>query len=199
MLCEVFGSGYFEPFLALVQAKTPDMYERLLRRAGAPLDIEDRRVVYAASESDNHATIAANEPEEVPKTALITGPIDQAIGSSNGIGLQTSKGELPRAPLYFPGQLLIDGDPIVVHGANTGRHPETRTGTGTGEANKSANSGASGGYGGRTDLDLLDKVGMTVALAFERNRLRKSGICDAQIFNPETNGEQPNAFVCGFR
>ena len=193
MLCEVFGSGYFEPFLALVQAKTPDMYERLLRRAGAPLDIEDRRIIYAAGESDNHATMAANEPEEVPKSALITGPIDQPLGSPNGNSQQTSKGELPRAPLYFPDQLLIDGDPIVVHGANTGGQSETRTGAS--EANKSANSGAGGGYGGRTDLDLLDKVGMTVALAFERNRLRKSGISDAQIFDPENNGDQSNALV----
>ena len=75
MLCEVFGSSYFEPFLALVQATTPDMYERLLRRAGAPLDIEDRRVVYAASESDNHTTIAVNEPEEVPQDRSHLGPI----------------------------------------------------------------------------------------------------------------------------
>jgi hypothetical protein len=102
---------------------------------------------------------------------------------------------LQRAPLYLPDQLLVDGEPIVMHGANTSRQPETRTGPGSNEGNKSTNNGAGGGYGGRTDLDLLDKVGMTVALAFERNRLRKSGIHDAQIFDPSANGDQPNAVV----
>jgi hypothetical protein len=195
MLCEVFGSSYFEPFLALVQANTPDMYERLLRRAGAPLDIEDRRMVYAAGDSESHIATGEDEPEEAPKTALISGLIEQPPASPNGNGQQTPKEELQRAPLYLPDQLLVDGEPIVMHGANTGRQPETRTGPGSSEGNRSTNNGAGGGYGGRTDLDLLDNVGMTVALAFERNRLRKSGIHDAQIFDPSANGEQPNAVV----
>jgi hypothetical protein len=45
-LCEVFGSSYFEPFLALVRAKTADERLRLLRRAGAPLDIEEQSALY---------------------------------------------------------------------------------------------------------------------------------------------------------
>jgi len=195
ILCEVFGSSYFEPFLALVQANTPDMYERILRRAGAPLDIEDRRMVYAAGDSESHTAAGENEPEDAPKTALISGLLEQPPASPNGNGQHTPKEELQRAPLYLPDQLLVDGEPIVIHRANTGRQPETRTGPGSSEGNKSTNNGAGGGYGGRTDLDLLDTVGMTVALAFERNRLRKSGIHDAQIFDPSANGDQPNAVV----
>jgi hypothetical protein len=51
------------------------------------------------------------------------------------------------------------------------------------------------GYGGRTDLDLLDAVGMSVALAFDRNRLRRSGLVGAEIFHSGAEPVQNNAFV----
>jgi hypothetical protein len=49
--------------------------------------------------------------------------------------------------------------------------------------------------GGRTDLDLLNNVGMRVALAFERNRLRRSGLQSAEVFDPSIDETQPGAVV----
>ena len=54
-LCEVFGAGYFEPFLALIQAKSSQDCERFLRRAGASLDIDEKRTLFLGRDADTDA------------------------------------------------------------------------------------------------------------------------------------------------
>src|SRR5439155_13054440 len=51
-----------------------------------------------------------------------------------------------------------------------------------------------GGYGGHTDLDVLDQLGMAIALAYERNRLRKAGLT-AEIFDLVAGTNQAEALV----
>ena len=73
-LCDVFGSGYFESFLALVQAKSPAMCERLLRRAGAPLDIEERTLLFLSNESEADQPGPGDKVSEDLKTVLASIP-----------------------------------------------------------------------------------------------------------------------------
>ena len=44
-LCDVLGAGYFESFIALLQSESRTLRERILRRAGAPLDVEEKGAV----------------------------------------------------------------------------------------------------------------------------------------------------------
>jgi hypothetical protein len=53
------------------------MYERLLRRAGAPLDIAERRVLFLASDSDIDDDILSTEAQEDLKTVLSPTPVEQ--------------------------------------------------------------------------------------------------------------------------
>ena len=45
-LCDVLGAGYFESFIALLQSESKSLRERILRRAGAPLDIDEKLVLF---------------------------------------------------------------------------------------------------------------------------------------------------------
>jgi hypothetical protein len=194
-LCDVFGSGYFEPFLALVQAKTTDMYQRLLRRAGAPLDIDDRRALFLADDSEGNETFLPNDAqEEELKTALKSIPDEQPAVFPNGAEQLSSQESFQRVPLYFSDQLLVEGEPILVTGDNSAPGKARKT-FATGNAEESGNQGASGVYGGRTDLEFLNNVGMSVALAYERNRLRRSGLTSACIFDPSIGSTMHDAFV----
>jgi hypothetical protein len=195
-LCEVFGSGYFEPFRALVQAKTADMRERLLRRAGAPLDIKERRALFLASDSDVDDYILSTEAQEDLKTVLSPTPVEQPAVFPGDDHQQLPKEDFRRLPLYSPEQLLVEGEPILVRGENSRPTKKERKGDGggSGEDNSSMH-GNTGDYGGRTDLDLLNDIGMSVALVFERKRLRRSGLHSAEIFDPSVGSTQPNALV----
>jgi hypothetical protein len=83
-----------------------------------------------------------------------------------------------RTQLYREDELLIDGVPLEIEGRDGGpgesRGPR-RTRNGKGKDGRSAP------YGGYTDLGELDRLGMHVALAFERKRLRDRGL-DAHVF-----------------
>ena len=50
-------------------------------------------------------------------------------------------------------------------------------------------------YGGDTDLSELDRLGMYVALTFERNRLRREGAADAEVYDVNGPDDQPHALV----
>ncbi len=191
-LCDVFGSGYFESFLALVQAKSPGMWERLLRRAGAPLDIEERRLLFLANESEADQPGPGDAVSEDLKTVLESIPSELPAQPPDEDNRPLSEDGPARTPLYSIDQLLIDGEPILVIGAD-GSPPgrEMRVGVPA----RQSNGRSSGGYGGRTDLELLNEVGMSVALAYERNRLRKSGLEDATVFDPSSSTMQPEALV----
>jgi hypothetical protein len=55
--------------------------------------------------------------------------------------------------------------------------------------------GRTSAYGGHTGLGELDRLGMFVALTFERNRLTREGLKEAEIFDVNDEQEQRRAFV----
>ena len=191
-LCDVFGSGYFESFLALVQAKSPAMFERILRRAGAPLDIEDRRLLFFSNELDTEQPSSAEYPSKHLMTIVGSGSGEVPAEHPGEGGRPLSLEAPPRTPLYTIEQLLVDGEPIMLLGKN---NPTVGPGKEQAPGARSGRGVTSGGYGGRTDLDSLNEVGMSVVLTYERNRLRKRGLNDACVFDPSCKTLQPGALV----
>ena len=94
-----------------------------------------------------------------------------------------------RTPLFRADELLIDGVPVTITGEKPASRSESRGGGGQ------KNGGETTAYGGRTDLDALNRLGMHVALTFERNRLRHGGNAHAEIFNLSESEDQPHALV----
>lgn len=194
-LCEVFGAGYFEPFLALIQARAPEDRERLLRRAGAPLDIEERRTLFLSSDEEGTPLEGEYGENAGLKTTVAASTREQQAVFPEGDGVQRTPADVRRVPLFSPGQLLIDGQPVLIVGAgapppasNEKLPHNARPGNGpTGSENR--------WYGGHTDLDALNRVGMWVALSFERNRLRQSGLGKAAILDLACSEPQPDALV----
>ena len=191
-LCDVLGASYFEFFIALLQSECKSLRERILRRAGAPLDIDEKLALFeAVGDGDDRLTDGGSEggadTEEprnaVPAAGEMEEPATNPMGSNNTNGVDNA-----RVPLYEPSDLLIDGMPITIAGSLVGdgqRGPE-KTSLG-----KPSNGSAAcnGRFRGNTDLAELDALGMWVALSFERGRLRRSGLPEAEIFdneNPDT-------------
>jgi hypothetical protein len=88
---------------------------------------------------------------------------------------------------------MIDGIPLVIQGG-----PGKDSGGGkapviSGGMQKPA--GGNGTYGGNTDLEKLDALGMWVALAFEQSRLRRSGMAQAAVFDSMVATGQEQALV----
>lgn len=194
-LCEVFGAGYFEPFLALIQARSPEDRERLLRRAGAPLDLEEILTVFS---SDDDKLMTAEVEVCAPadrKTIVTTGTREQQAVLPDGADRQVSSTDVRRVPLFSPGQLRIDGQPILIVGAGSSSPTTNGRPTDTTCSGSAQNGSGTRGYGGYTDLDALNRVGMWVALSFERNRLRLAGLKNADIFDPALDERQLDAMV----
>ena len=194
-ICDVFGSGYFESILALIQAKSPEDRERLLRRAGAPIDLDERKVLFFGGDADGDVGEDAGAPSFEPKTTIATGAMESPAVFPGGDDHQSNSAEVRRAPLYSPQELMIEGEPIQVLGV---RHPPAATDSSTSSGSAGGNHGRrpqGGGYGGHTDLDALNKVGMWIAQSFERQRLMRSGLAGAKIFDPSISGPQQDALV----
>lgn len=192
-LCDVFDVRYFEPFLALIQAATVNDRERLLRRAGAPLDIDERRFLLGSEDiceltDVNPRPEVHHDPKSIDPTA-IGAPNDDRPERS------TSLLRVPRTQIYGVGQLLVNGEPVLVTGTGPQGAARRSMSSDTRSDATQPRGGPMPGYGGHTDLDLLNRVGMAVALSFERNRLRRAGFEAAQIFDTESGDPQPGAFV----
>ena len=125
-----------------------------------------------------------DEPEKTPGEE--TGEKEAVLPSGAKGGMESTK-----TPLYRPEDLLVDGVPISITGDDSLFRTTRRE---RGSDDKDGN-GAARGYGGRTDLDELDRLGMYVALTFERSRLQTEGVEAAQIFDLSTEQEQPAARV----
>jgi hypothetical protein len=190
-LCDVLGAGYFESFIALLQSESPTLRERILRRAGAPVDVDDKRALFqAAGEGDGHQEAAATGDgagTEEPKTAATptgaqedpaTGPAAAGHGGDGAV-------VRPRVPLYEPADLLIDGVPLIITGNPAGGDRDQGKGTAPGGTKPGPGTG-NGRFGGNTDLEKLDALGMWVALSFERGRLHRAGLSEAKVFDTES-------------
>jgi hypothetical protein len=196
-LCDVFGSRYFESFLALITASTTETRKRILRRAGAPLDIEEKRSLLKASNVDiqKDGLKPICEVEDPKSVETVEFP-EQSSGLFPESRIFAGSDGLHRLVLYKPEDLLVEGLPITVFG----NHAESQSvGVGmdaSGTHNRSS-AGGNGivGYGGRTDLEALNDLGMWIAMSFECNRLKQSGIANAKILDLSWDIEQPDAVV----
>jgi hypothetical protein len=194
-LCQVFGSGYFESILALIQAKSPDDRERLLRRAGAPSDLDERNAFFLGGDSDVNAETDAEIPFPEPRSAIAIGAMEAPAVPPNGDDRQAIPGDIRRVPLYSPEEIMIAGEPVHVLGAQPQRTGMDASKTSLGGGGNNSSRQAGGGYGGHTNLDALNKIGMWIALSFELQRLRRSGLAHAKIFDPSIPDPQQDALV----
>ena len=85
-----------------------------------------------------------------------------------------------RVRLVDLSSLTFDGDPVTEAGQPTDARPATK-----GQSNsKRTEPGKAGAYGGGTDLDQLNVIGMRIASIFEQRRLRRNGQ-EATVFDPD--------------
>lgn len=196
-LCDVLGAGYFESFLALIQTESTARRERILRRAGAPLDVDEKRALFQEGiddfvQKDGDETEGREEDE--PKTTIQGQVMEEPAAAPSGTKRDNGTNERPRVPLYDPEDLLIEGAPLIIGGsASRVNHGDDKTGM---KARRSQTApGGYGTYGGNTDLGKLNTLGMWVALSFEQGRLRRSGLAEATIFKVFDSSSQDHAVV----
>ncbi len=184
-LSESLGSSHFEAFLALVAARDTAARTRLLSLAGVNPDLEAMASALGEDGEDH--------PEESPDDVALP-KVPGAVSDEEPAALpQDGQADLgatvAMTPLYDPHDLLIDGVPITVEGEHKPVLVNGKSGGGR--------SGATSkhGYGGRTDLTALDRLGMFIATQYELRRLRTEGVPAPSIFDPDLQAEQPTAYV----
>ena len=195
---EVLGAGYFESFLALIRAPSDARRESLLKRAGAPTDIEERRaLLFENDPATGGVGLAPTEQQsEEPKTA--SAPSDGEEAAKQPPSSPPGTDRPVQVPLFTPDQLAIDGAPVTLIGTYTGaqekhQRPEKNTTANPNDHNNDASNRT--GYGGHTDLDALNSLGMAVTMAYELARLKKVGHGDVRAFDASSSDPQPDAVV----
>jgi Domain of unknown function (DUF3883) len=185
-LSDLLEVGHFEAFLALIKAPSLESRLKLLRLAGAPTDLSHARDALT-DELGTKPDEPEGETAETEKTAgeSISEETPTPPGESDGSTART------KTPLFQPEELLVNGAAVTVTGDGSPPRSSARarsSGNKDGDARTTA-------YGGYTDLSELDRLGMFVALTFERNRLRREGVKEAEIFDVNDEQEQRRAFV----
>ena len=95
--------------------------------------------------------------------------------------------------MYEPSDLVIEGVPLIIVGDPAG---DGHGGKGVPSGSTKPGSGnGSGRFGGNTDLENLDALGMWVALSFEQGRLRRAGLPEARVFDSESATAENHALV----
>ncbi|MCB1001748.1 MAG: DUF3883 domain-containing protein [Acidimicrobiales bacterium] len=174
-ITELLEVGYFEPLLALLTAE-PSGRDRLLHLAGASGNLESARQALNPGEATADEP-RADEPELPAPTkgdAIDKGDSAAMPAGSPGSAAAT------RVRLVDLSSLTFDGDPVTEAGQPTDARPATK-----GQSNsKRTEPGKAGAYGGGTDLDQLNVIGMRIASIFEQRRLRRNGQ-EATVFDPD--------------
>ena len=170
-LADLFQVGMYESFFTLVTATSSASRRKALELAGAP-DLDDAR---ERLEQVDAPEAPVRPPDVLPPEDAEEQEEDAERPAEGG---WETDGLEPRIPLYRAEDLIIEGIPITVPGEDLGGGTEHQ-GRG-GEKN-----GRGGGWRrGLTDLVELDRLGMTVAMLFEQNRLRPA-IPQARIFDAD--------------
>lgn len=195
---EVLGPGYFESFLALIRSPLAKR-EHLLKRAGAPTDVAERRFLLFEDNvlADDTATQSEAPRQDEPKT--VTSKPDSENPAEQPLGTGAVGDHPKQSPLYSQNEILVDGVPIQLFGTTAPPSGPTKTDN-RGDSNNASDDqngdGENGrGYGGHTDLDRLNALGMAIVMSYELSRLRKAGALEVTMFDPEHEGPQPNAVV----
>jgi hypothetical protein len=182
---DTFGAGALEAFLALIRARGDETRYRLLSLAGAPLDLAE--IWESGTGLDDQETDAPSDTSLLPSGETATGD-ELTDGAVEGAPV-ASPG--PRTSLYRLEDLAIEGVPVQITGAQTPRrdpgHRERGSSVGRG-------NGHAAGFGGRTDLTELDRLGMHVAMSFERLRVRRAGRL-AALMSSEVDGPSTDLLV----
>ena len=183
---EALGATHFEAFLALISAPDTATRSRMLSLAGAPTNIEAAR---AAFRDEAPQTSRDERPEvEIPKEPGAV--VDETpVRAPEPGDFQTPE---PATPLYSASALFIEGVPVSIEGSHDGRPRDQRSRP---SAHPDGGHSGSHGYGGRTDLGELDRLGMFIAMTYERTRLRRNGLPGAEVFEPASDQDQPDARV----
>jgi len=189
-LCEILGAGYFEPFLALIKAGSPEARERLLRRAGAPRDVEEKRAMLLGEIIDDEPSVD-NTAGDVKTAAPIVSSEEAAHPPDPNTHDQN--GDVRRTPLFALDEIMVEGQPEALIGSE--QTPSSKDGGDGRRAASRHTKMRTVGYGGHTDLDTLNGLGMSIALVYERNRLRRADLKRAQILDPSIETKQPDALV----
>lgn len=191
-ITDLLQVAYFEPVLAILSAPATGR-ARLLRLAGASAALETvRREWLSDLQVLPEPTDAGVEPvvEPTPGDGTAFEPQEPSPRP-----WERPASVLPRTPLFPPEALSIDGEPLVVSGlprsdaqTTDSRTADSRT------AGLSVDRAMGDGtpYGGGTDLEALDRLGMYIALTYESRRLRRAGL-DCGVFDPDD--PQPTARV----
>jgi hypothetical protein len=121
-LCEILGAGYFESFLALIQAGSTGARERLRRRAGALRDVDEKRALLRGDATGDESPVRDEEPD-VKTAAPATATEEPARPPDLGPGAHAQDGPVRRTPLFALAELLIDGQPVRLAGTGTPPSP----------------------------------------------------------------------------
>ena len=164
-ICEVFGPNWYESFLAIIKARDEAAWIRILRRAGAPVDLEEyRRRLAGEMEMSIHPT----SPLPTPKTAgqLPVAPLVTAHKSD-----PVELGDVPLHPLWSAECLVVLGCPVQVFGHGKSDAEGVSGVREHGAGSKSLRRHTTM----RTDLSALDHLGMQITMSFEQGRLDRNG------------------------
>ncbi len=183
-LSDLLETGHFEAFLALINSPNHESRLKLLRLAGAPNDLDAARDAL----QDGGAAAPDDNNEQTPEPIRTAGESTDEEAPVPPSDPEASP-SVRKTPLFRPDELLVNGIPIPITGE------ASPSSTSHGKSGQKDAGGSPTGYGGHTDLDELNRLGMYVALAFERNRLRLEGVSDAEIFDLSHRDDQPDALV----
>ena len=187
-LSEGLGASHFEAFLALASARDTAARSRLLSLAGVHADLEAMELALGEGALDHpHGPEVDITLPKAPGAA--SGEIAAALPEDG----DASGGMLaPMTPLYGPADLLIDGTPVGISGQPPTRDTNRRADQ---PRRPSTGSTQNAGYGGRTDLSALDRLGMFIAMNYELRRLMRTGVPGAAIFDAASTADQSSACV----
>jgi Domain of unknown function (DUF3883) len=188
-LSDLFQLPMFEPFLALVSASSHAARMDLLRRAGAPTNLDE--VMERVMEAEGPVLRPGPEPAPPRTSAPGADPDDEQLTPPGGRAADRVK-----VPLWRPEDLVVEGTPLVVWGTLGGGELADAGEWEDGRPVAGSVGPAGHGYGWHgTDLTALDRVGMSVAMAYEVERLRPD-LPSAGLFDPTAldGGAEPMVF-----
>jgi len=189
-IADTLGVNLVETFLAFLTASESQRHE-LLEIAGASalydevlaeLDEEPAGDDLGAQPADVASAVRA-EPTAAPEA-------DHVRDDETPLAPGAPSPAAPPVPLHDFGDLLLDGEPILVTGERSSA-PEGSSSAGSSGGPSSSPRGSDGQSSPRaaagTDLDALDALGMRIAVAYERRRLTTGGAA-AAIVGGELHG-----------
>jgi hypothetical protein len=187
-ITELLDVTYFEPLLALLTHT--DGRDRLLHLAGASGNLEIARDMLR----DDFVDTITDDSVDEGSSPLPKAPVNNVVEPETENSVRpwdiVSPIPVPRTPLLQLSDLTFDGVPILVSGqpySASLNDPKK-----SGSENNSSPSGQTqsgrpdrlAGYGGGTDLDELDRLGMSIAMNFERVRMLSPGL-SCFMFDPD--------------